>query len=179
MNKIKNLRTSAKLTQSQLAEKTGLSLRTIQRAETGSTVPKGHTLKVLHDFFKDDTLIELIVNDNVSSILKKINFSALLFIFLPFIHVIIIFLIWRNYKSSQTINEAGRQIINFQILWSICYLFSIIVSSFIQANYLNNFRLILLVLLLGTILNIIMILRTGKRIHDKDLNLFSTKFRLM
>lgn len=179
MNKIKQLRTAAKLTQSQLAEKTGLSLRTIQRAESASEAPKGHTLKVLDEFFKDNILTAATVTDNAVSALKKINFSALLFIFLPFIHLLFMFLIWRKYKNSQVVNEAGRQIINFQILWSIGYLFAIIISSFIQAKLLTNFRLILLVLLLGTVYNIIMTLRTGKRIHNKDMNLFSTNFRLM
>ncbi|NQY05646.1 MAG: helix-turn-helix transcriptional regulator, partial [Flavobacteriaceae bacterium] len=46
MNKLVALRTQRNLTQEELAEKSGISSRTIQRIEAG-TVPKGHTLKTL------------------------------------------------------------------------------------------------------------------------------------
>lgn len=45
-NKIQLLREENRLTQKELAEKAGLSLRTIQRIEAGNT-PKGFTLKAL------------------------------------------------------------------------------------------------------------------------------------
>ena len=44
--KVQNLREERNLTQAELAEKSGLSLRTIQRIEAG-TEPKGYTLKTL------------------------------------------------------------------------------------------------------------------------------------
>lgn len=45
-NKIQLLREENRLTQKELAEKAGLSLRTIQRIEAGN-IPKGFTLKAL------------------------------------------------------------------------------------------------------------------------------------
>lgn len=45
-NKVKTLREQKNLTQSELAENSGLSLRTIQRIESGS-VMKGFTLKAV------------------------------------------------------------------------------------------------------------------------------------
>ncbi len=45
-----HLREEKNLTQTELAEKSGLSLRTIQRIEAGN-VPKGYTLKALAFFF--------------------------------------------------------------------------------------------------------------------------------
>jgi len=49
-NRVKLYRTEANLTQTELAEKAELSLRTIQRIETG-TVPKGHTLRSIAKVF--------------------------------------------------------------------------------------------------------------------------------
>ena len=46
MNKLLSLREKLNLTQEELAEKSGVSVRTIQRIEAG-VIPKGHTLKVL------------------------------------------------------------------------------------------------------------------------------------
>jgi transcriptional regulator with XRE-family HTH domain len=45
--KVKDLRTKQGLSQEELAEKTGLSLRTIQRIENGESIPRGDTLKRL------------------------------------------------------------------------------------------------------------------------------------
>jgi transcriptional regulator with XRE-family HTH domain len=44
MSKLKQIREQQNLTQEELAEKSGISVRTIQRIESG-TEPKGHTLK--------------------------------------------------------------------------------------------------------------------------------------
>ena len=46
MSELKRIREEQHLTQEELAEKSGLSVRTIQRIEAG-TEPKGYTLKTL------------------------------------------------------------------------------------------------------------------------------------
>jgi len=46
MSKLKQLREQKNMTQEELSEKSGISVRTIQRIESG-TNPKGHTLKYL------------------------------------------------------------------------------------------------------------------------------------
>ena len=48
---VQHLREEKNITQTELAEKSGLSLRTIQRIEAGN-VPKGYTLKALAFFLK-------------------------------------------------------------------------------------------------------------------------------
>ena len=45
--KIKELRTRKGLSQEELSEESGLSLRTIQRIENGETEPRGDSLKKL------------------------------------------------------------------------------------------------------------------------------------
>lgn len=46
MSELKKIREEMNLTQEELAEKSGISVRTIQRIESG-TKPKGYTLKAL------------------------------------------------------------------------------------------------------------------------------------
>ena len=46
MSELKNIREKKNLTQEELAEKSGVSVRTIQRIESGIE-PKGYTLKTL------------------------------------------------------------------------------------------------------------------------------------
>lgn len=53
-------------------------------------------------------------------LLMMINFSALSFILLPFLGVIIPFVIWlSNRKTIQYLDKTGRGILNFQITWFI------------------------------------------------------------
>ncbi len=51
---IKNLRVKRQLTQTELSEQTGITLRTIQRIENGEVKPSLHSLKVLSKAFEVD-----------------------------------------------------------------------------------------------------------------------------
>ena len=51
MNIVKNKREQHGYTQDELANKTGLSLRTIQRLESSNKEPKGHSLTVISEIF--------------------------------------------------------------------------------------------------------------------------------
>jgi transcriptional regulator with XRE-family HTH domain len=85
----------------ELAEKAGLSLRTIQRFEAGTNEPKGHSLKVISKAFDVDISIfqknnipekETSEADKLS--IKLINLSALAFLGIPFGNLIFPFFIW-------------------------------------------------------------------------------------
>ena len=55
MNPIKSLREKQGLTQQMLSDKSGLSLRTIQRLEKENKAPKGHSLQALAKNFELST----------------------------------------------------------------------------------------------------------------------------
>ena len=75
--KVKNLRESKNLTQTELAEKSGLSLRTIQRIESGN-IPKGFTLKAIAKTLEIEPENLFPKEENISiDRAKLINFSAL------------------------------------------------------------------------------------------------------
>ena len=57
MNIVKEIRAKSGWTQAMLAEKTGLSLRTIQRLESSNTPPKGYSLEVLANVFNFTTCL--------------------------------------------------------------------------------------------------------------------------
>ncbi|RPI42505.1 MAG: XRE family transcriptional regulator, partial [Bacteroidetes bacterium] len=52
--KIAELRKSRGLTQEQLVEKCNLSVRTLQRIESGEVKPRGHTLRVIFEALEYD-----------------------------------------------------------------------------------------------------------------------------
>ncbi|MDP3432647.1 MAG: helix-turn-helix domain-containing protein [Bacteroidota bacterium] len=86
MSKLLVLRQKLNLTQEELSEKSGISVRTIQRIEAG-TSPQGYTLKALANALgidESDLLdnIESNSSDN-SKWLKIINLSSLAFMLIP------------------------------------------------------------------------------------------------
>jgi len=125
MTKLKNIRQKLNLTQEELAEKSGVSVRTIQRIEAG-VEPKGHTLKVLAAALSVEA-IELTKEPNKEalipkedelniSLIKLINFSSLPFTFVPLVSIILPLMLM---FVSKQFNPITKQIVSIQILWTI------------------------------------------------------------
>lgn len=142
MNKIRSLRTGLGLSQEELAEKTGLSLRTIQRIESGETKPRGDSLRrlcqaldVTMDVFIDDKTFEgndqevRAVNDPDACPVKSLeenrgflvmmNLSALAFLMpWPGLGIAAPLVLWLIYRDKiEDVRAMGRRIVNFQITW--------------------------------------------------------------
>lgn len=119
--RVKELRNRKGLSQEQLAENSGLSLRTIQRIENGETEPRGETLKRLMnalDAAPDDLMDWNIVEDK--GFLTALNLSALGFLFFPLLGILIPLILWISKKDKvKNVNDMGKAILNFQITWTI------------------------------------------------------------
>ncbi|WP_375578193.1 helix-turn-helix domain-containing protein [Marivirga tractuosa] len=183
MQRIKDFREQNGLTQTDLADKTGLSLRTIQRIESGQTIPKGHTLQVLSEFiglshadFKSNPSQ---VSDEQIDHIKLINLSALAVIVIPFGNIIFPFILWRKYHKDQIINEAGKSILNFQIIWTLVLSLLLIISPFIQNSIQLSFSLIIVILILGYCFNILMIFKFSRWISNGILNRLKVTYQLL
>jgi transcriptional regulator with XRE-family HTH domain len=112
---VQHLRERKNLTQTELAEKSGLSLRTIQRIEAGN-IPKGFTLKALANVFETEPE-KLIPSKEIIELdrAKLINFSSLFGLIIPFGGVI--FPLIFTYKTTDSKNkELGKNIVSVQIL---------------------------------------------------------------
>jgi transcriptional regulator with XRE-family HTH domain len=135
-----------------LAERSGVSLRTIQRVERGETVPRGHTLQALAgalevplDAFHSLPEPTPHPSPNPTGLrsdpqfLQLLNLSALSFLVLPLLNIIVPVLLWRARKSdTQDVAEVGRRIIGFQILWQVgsFFLFLVaVVAHLVAAKY--------------------------------------------
>jgi len=183
VDKIKEFRNQKGWTQSELAERAGLSLRTIQRIESGQSILKGHTLQVLSkviginpaEFFETDG--SLISEEQIER-LKFINLSALAIVIIPFGNIIFPFIVWRRGKEDPVLNRTVKYILNFQIIWSLWLSFLLIISPFIQ-NFLGlDFSLIIVVLVLGYCFNVWMIFKFSKWITKGDLESLRITYQL-
>lgn len=185
-NKIRTIREKLGYTQSNLAEQTNLSIRTIQRVESGQTIPKGHTLNVLAMALEIDK-IELLppqpstesLNSREDLKLKMINLSTLCFIGIPFGNILIPFLIWKKNKRYPKVDEVGRKIINFQIIWTLCTVLLLILSPFLQNYIPSEFSLILMVGLLAICIHIFCMVKTAHSLMRQDYDVLPLKVRFL
>jgi transcriptional regulator with XRE-family HTH domain len=146
-NRIKELRSRRGYSQEELAERSGLSLRTIQRIENGETEPRGDSLTRLaaaFDVTVDDLADWGLVEDKMT--IMVMNLSALSFLFFPLLGILVPLIIWIFKKDKvKGINDAARSLLNFQITWAIVlfvgwlpvsYLLHILIKSdFILPQY--------------------------------------------
>lgn len=161
MTNVKTLREAKNLTQNELAEKSGLSLRTIQRIESGN-IPKGFTLKAIAKAL--DLEPENIFSSTEESIdldrAKLINLSALSGLIIPFGGIIFPAIL--TYKTKDSTNrELGKSIVSTQIILSLAISVLMILSPFIQKAVSVKFPLFLIPLILFIVVKTFIIFKNG------------------
>lgn len=180
MSELKKIREKRNLTQEELAEKSGISVRTIQRIEAGTT-PKGYTLKTLaesldvseNDLLTSKTIKEEIVIDEVidtteknhslfnSGLIKIINLSSLPFAWLPIANFLLPLLIMFFTKEKSPI---VKQIISLQIFLAII---SPIIFMLIALLKLGSVSVMITMIVL-VLTNVYIILRNAYEIDKKQ-----------
>ena len=114
------------MSQEDLAGESLLSLRTIQRIESGQTSPRGDTLKRLATALKVpvEDLIDCDLPED-ANLVVLLNLVQLSFLAFPLFGVLIPLIIWlANRNRVRDVDEVGQAILNFQASWSLL-LFSI------------------------------------------------------
>jgi transcriptional regulator with XRE-family HTH domain len=164
---VQQLREKKNLTQTELAEKSGLSLRTVQRVEAG-TIPKGFTLKALAIAL--ETAPENLVPQKESTNLdraKLINISALLGLIIPFGGVIIPLIL--TYKTKDTRNrELGKCIVSLQMLLVAALSVSLIASPFLQKGLALHYPLFMFPLLVFICLKLVVVILNGISLNKNN-----------
>ncbi|WP_115463072.1 DUF4870 domain-containing protein [Winogradskyella aurantiaca] len=186
MNVLKSIREKAGYTQSDLANKTGLSLRTIQRLEASNKVPKGFSLNALaKEFEMEPSSLQALYQqvkqsqDSEITTIRIINLSILSFLGIPFGNLIFPFLIWQRNRELELVNTVGRRIVNFQILFSLSLSLLLILSPFTISRWFPGIPVMLLVFALAYAFNILIVIRTGLKIQRQNLDFLQLSFRLI
>lgn len=181
MSELKKLREKKNLTQEELSENSGISVRTIQRIEAG-TEPKGYTLKTLaatldvseEKLLKKEIPEEIVIEDSPvviekeevinNTLVKIINLSSLPLAWLPIANFLppIMIMLFAKEKSQIT-----KQIISLQIFLAIV---SPVIFMIVALSKVGS-KLVLLTIVLLTLTNIYIILRNAYQI-DKNNKLF-------
>ncbi|WP_313101327.1 helix-turn-helix domain-containing protein [Epilithonimonas sp.] len=159
-SKVKLLREQKNLTQTELAEKSGLSLRTIQRIESGQNL-KGFTLKAIAKTLEIEPENLFSKEENISiDRAKLINLSALAGLIIPFGGIILPAIL--TYKTQDSVNrELGKSVICVQIILAFVISVLLILSPFIQRWFYVRFPLFLFPLIAFIILKLWIVIKNG------------------
>lgn len=137
---IKRYRSKKGFSQAELATRSGLSLRTIQRIESGETIPHGDSLQRLSNALEvtPNNLIdwELIEDKNF---LLGLNLSSLFFILFPLLGVFVPLVMWLSRKDQiQKVNLLAKHILNFQLTWVIILFIGFLIYLIMLATSFDN-----------------------------------------
>jgi len=122
---LKKFRQLKGFSQEGLADASGISIRTIQRIENGSSPGNGFTLKTLATalgIHPEELLAHQHAHDAAAgdrNVLKILNLSALCVILIPLSNVLMPLIIFLAGDNKTVVRDRGRRILSFQILWTI------------------------------------------------------------
>lgn len=169
------------LTQEELSDKSGISVRTIQRIEAGNE-PKGHTLKALVKALGINEN-DLIGNKDMEpelnyGLIKLINLSSLPFVIIPLANIAVPLSIM---FAKKQFNPITKQIISTQILWTLFSLvFFFLIAVFVDGFFLGNKLDLALIYMIPTILiNLFIILRNAAEIDQTQRLHYKLNFSLI
>lgn len=183
--KIKEIRNRKGFSQDELSEKSGLSLRTIQRIENGETVPHGDSLKRLAIALQvsPDEIIDWQIQED-NSLIAMLNLSQLSFLAFPLLGILIPLVIWVfNRDKIKNMKSVGKSILNFQISWTLMLFIFNIVTAIGALLIMNNFADALLSITFITAIlylyNVITIVRNTISYSKKEVVNYSPAFNFL
>jgi transcriptional regulator with XRE-family HTH domain len=164
MSRLLTIRQKLNLTQEDLFERSGISVRTIQRIEAG-TSPKGYTLKALAKGLgiNEDELIEreaAITSENIKG-LKLINLSALPFMLVPPLNIAAPLLIMFVKKQFTPVT---RRIVTIQIVWTLIAIVLLLTIIILNDVFAVRGKYMMLVPFIWVLINTFIILRNAAEI---------------
>jgi transcriptional regulator with XRE-family HTH domain len=128
---LKGIRKKKGKSQEELAEASGLSLRTIQRIEANETIPRGDSLQKIATALS--VSLEELADGSMEEdqdFLKWLNLSSLSFLVFPLLGIIVPLVIWIPRKSrTYGALQLGRSLLNFQLTWVIFLFFGYMAGS--------------------------------------------------
>lgn len=119
------------LTQEELAEQTGITVRTIQRIESGESVPRSYTLKTIAAAL--DLSFEALGNnaapfsetpprEDELHFLQMLTLSCFSYLLVPFLHFLLpVYLLGKNQGLTAPSLGYARRLIRGQVYWLIAF----------------------------------------------------------
>ncbi len=182
MSKLKTYREKLNLTQEELTEQSGISVRTIQRIEAGIE-PKGQTLKILAKTLgiEEKELRtqeeEIITTPEINySLLKIINLSSLPLTVFPPANIIVPLILMFVLKQY---NSLTKQLITVQIFWTIGSIILFMLCALMKNWFSLGNPFTMMVMVDLVLINVFIILRNTAEIDRKKKLYFKLNFNII
>jgi len=170
-SKISKIRKQKGMTQEELSDLSKINLRTLQRIEKDENEPRGNTLKQICDVLKIN--IEEIVDFGKredKSYLIFLHLSILLNLIIPLGNIILPLILWLNKKDTIVdVNNQGKNILNFQILFSLVNNLILIIGVYGKISHSYIFPYFIQIYFLLLILNILYSIYVAYNINKKEI----------
>jgi transcriptional regulator with XRE-family HTH domain len=144
--RLKHYRRLKNFSQESLAEAAGISVRTIQRIETGDSIGSAYTIEKLAitlgidvSELTNELTLHSFDDSNARKQLKLLNLSTLSVILIPLSNIILPLFILSKNKDKAGPLQNGRKIINFQIVWTVITMVLIILVPLLLLPF-KSFR---------------------------------------
>ncbi|MEZ4896354.1 MAG: helix-turn-helix transcriptional regulator [Saprospiraceae bacterium] len=160
MNPLVYHRERLNITQKELADQSGVSVRTIQRIEAGE-MPKGYSRKALAKSLgidESELLEKVSTAPDSGQTLRYINFISIPFLIVPPLNVLVPLFIMYHKKIW---TGTARQMVDIQIVWLITSIMLVVLSSFIKRFLDDNNVITLIVIVIALLINIFILVRNG------------------
>jgi XRE family transcriptional regulator, regulator of sulfur utilization len=125
-----------------LSEASGISVRTIQRMETGESIGSAYTLQKLATAlgievsqFNPQPNLEGSESSAAEERLNLLNLSALAVVLLPLSNLIFPYLILSRNNGDGWLRQNAKKIFSFQIIWSLITLLLIVVVPLLLLSF--------------------------------------------
>jgi len=146
--KLKEIRQLQNLTQNELAESSGISIKTIQRIEKGVSTGSPYTIKTLAQTLNIDPAKLHLKNENslntsnleISNTLKLLNLSSLVVLLFPLGNLILPAFLFYSNRNDESVNKYGQRILSYQLLWTLLTLLTMLVGYAILCLVYPPFR---------------------------------------
>ena len=151
---IKEIRISKGYSQEELAERSGVSVRSIQRIENGESTPRGSTLQLISKALEVDLSVLLLEEKTNKKTVKELSKIQLMYlvslagVIMPLGgNFIAPAIVWKiNKNESELINKVGKNIIFTQLLYSIITTTImtgwIVLGKILRINYYLEFLIV-------------------------------------
>ena len=122
------------LTQQELSELSGISLRTIQRIEKGEVEPRSFTIRKLQDVLDTDFGQET-EKEDLAGKLKVFSFIQITSFFLPVVFVFIGYLYWKQNKWDEKNNSIFNKLVSLSVILSLLIPILVLIVMAALRNY--------------------------------------------
>lgn len=169
------------LSQEELSNRANISLRTLQRIEKAETEPRGHTLRAIAEVLEVpvEELMDFSRKED-RGFLQVMSLSALSYWIMPLLNILVPLVLWLFKRDKiQGADKLGKEIISFQILWTVLTYGAFILFASFKIMHLSGSQYLLWAGIFLYFLNVFIIIQSVLRIKKGKASAYPVRLKFI